>query len=508
MSTEPQSQEPSSTPRVQLNPTVAPEQARAIPSLTPEQSELTAEAQGKSVTESRGPLAETITMGAPVEIPRQAETKLDSDLEAEIAAALGGVEDLSAGGDVTAAPAAAGGSPAAAPAGDGSGLPPNFNPEEVTPGTRMKGKVVSVYGDSVVLDLAGRASAVVPVKNFDTGKIPAVGVTLALVAEGYDAAQGLIRARVAGGGVSKPQGNWDAVSAGQVVECVVTKTNKGGLEVNVSNLRGFMPAAQVDLGYCNNLEQFVGQKVKAVVLEVNPAKKNLIVSRRQYIESTLAETREQIWTKLGVGQRVNGRVKTLKDYGAFIDIGGLDGLLHVSEMSWNRLNHPKDLLKEGQEVEVQILSLDRDTTKISLGLKQLTSSPWLAVMERYPIESTVRGKVTKTTEFGAFVELEPGLEGMVHISELDHKRVVRVTDILQVGKEIDLKVLTIDPNKRRIALSLKALVAKPEGPKKVSDEDLAPGAGAAPYVPKRDRNQLRGGGTGSGGFLFGRPDRD
>jgi small subunit ribosomal protein S1 len=248
--------------------------------------------------------------------------------------------------------------------------------------------------------------------------------------------------------------------------------------------------------------------VKAVVLEVNPAKKNLIVSRRQYIESTLAETREQIWSKLGVGQRVTGRVKTLKDYGAFIDIGGLDGLLHVSEMSWNRLNHPKDLLKEGQEVEVQILSLDRDSTKISLGLKQLTSSPWLAVMERYPIESTVRGKVTKTTEFGAFVELEPGLEGMVHISELDHKRVVRVTDILQVGKEIDLKVLTIDPNKRRIALSLKALVAKPEGPKKVSDEDMAPGAGAAPYVPKRDRNHLRGGGTGSGGFLFGRPDRD
>ncbi|HBH52702.1 MAG TPA: 30S ribosomal protein S1 [Planctomycetaceae bacterium] len=504
MSNEPQSQDLSSTPRVQLNPTVAPEQARAIPSLTPERPDADAEQKSDNVVETRGPLAETITTGAPVEIPRRNDTALDQSLEAEIAAALTGVENLSAGGT----PAAAAPAAAATPATDSSGLPANFNPEEVTAGTRLKGKVVSVYGDSVVLDLAGRASAVVPVKNFETGKIPAVGVTLALVAEGYDAAQGLIKARVAGGGVSKPQGNWEAVAAGQVVECTVTKTNKGGLEVNVSNLRGFMPAAQVDLGFCNNLEQFVGQKVKAVVLEVNPAKKNLIVSRRQYIESTLVETREQTWAKLSVGQRVTGRVKTLKDYGAFIDIGGLDGLLHVSEMSWNRLNHPKDLLKEGQEVEVQILSLDRESTKISLGLKQLSSSPWLSVMEKYPIESTVRGKVTKTTEFGAFVELEPGLEGMVHISELDHKRVVRVTDILQVGKEIDLKVLTIDPNKRRIALSLKALVAKPEGPKRVSDEDLSPGANAAPYVPKRDRNHLRGGGTGSGGFLFGRPDRE
>jgi len=270
MSNEPQSQDLSSTPRVQLNPTVAPEQSRAIPSLTPERPEVDAEQKGEQAVETRGPLAETITMGAPVEIPRRHDTSLDQGLEAEIAAALSGVENLSAGGAT--APAAAAPAAGAAPATDASGLPANFNPEEVTAGTRLKGKVVSVYGDSVVLDLAGRASAIVPVKNFDAGKIPAVGVTLALVAEGYDAAQGLIKARVAGGGVSKPQGNWDAVAAGQVVECTVTKTNKGGLEVNVSNLRGFMPAAQVDLGYCNNLEQFVGQKVKAVGLEVNPAK--------------------------------------------------------------------------------------------------------------------------------------------------------------------------------------------------------------------------------------------
>jgi predicted RNA-binding protein with RPS1 domain len=178
--------------------------------------------------------------------------------------------------------------------------------------------------------------------------------------------------------------------------------------------------------------------------------------------STLNETRAQLWSSLEVGQRVTGRVMMLKDFGAFIDVGGVIGLLPISEMSWNRLKHPQDLLQEGQEVEVQILSLDREHAKIRFGLRQLTSTPWLVVTERYSTGSTVHCKVTKTTEFGAFVELEPGLEGLVHISELDHQRVVRVTDIVQVGQEIDLKVLTIDPDRRRIALSRKALVAQPQ----------------------------------------------
>lgn len=500
MSNESTNPEETTPARVQLNPTVDPETARAIPSLAPEATEAAAEGGVTSEVE-RGPLASSFTTGEAVAIPAT-ESKLDADLEAEIAAAMQGVSDLSAGGVEPVAEAA----PAteAKPAKGGKQQGP-INPEEVTAGMRLTGKVVSVYGDSVILDLNGQASAAVPVKNFESGKVPAVGVTLALVAEQYDAAEGLIRCRVAtGGGVSKPQGNWEAVQTGMVVDCMVTKTNKGGLEVNVSNLRGFMPAAQVDLGFCSNLEQFVGQKLRAVVLEVNPQKRNLIVSRRQFLESTLVETREQAWNNLSVGQKVQGKVKTVKDYGAFVDLGGVDGLLHVSEMSWNRLNHPRDILAEGQDIEVQVLQLDREKMKISLGLKQLRTSPWLTIMEKYPIESTVRGKVTKATEFGAFVELEPGLEGMVHISELDYKRVVRVTDVMQVGKEYDLKVLSIDPNKKRIALSLKALSPRPEGPKKVSDEDLAPSASAAPFKPKH-KGPLKGGGTGSGGFSFGRP---
>ena len=241
------------------------------------------------------------------------------------------------------------------------------------------------------------------------------------------------------------------------------------------------------------------------VLEVNPAKKNLIVSRRAFLEIELSEKKEEAWKTLNVGEKRTGKVKTVKDYGAFVDIGGIDGLVHVSEISWGRIGHPKEVLKEGQEVEVIILGIDRDKGKVSLGMKQLHSSPWQNIYDRFPPESTVKGKVTKTTEFGAFVELEPGLEGMVHISELDHKRVHRVTDVVQVGKEVDVKVLTIDTDKKRIALSVKALIARPEAPAKKSDEDLAPSAGQS-YERKR-KEPLRGGGTGSGGFLFGNPNK-
>jgi small subunit ribosomal protein S1 len=281
---------------------------------------------------------------------------------------------------------------------------------------------------------------------------------------------------------------------------MVVKTNKGGLEVNVSNLRGFLPAGPVDLAYCPNLEQFVGQKLRVKVLEVNPHKKNLVVSRRSFLEIAAAEAREEAWKRLEVGMRLSGRVKTVKDYGAFVDVGGVDGLLHVSEISWSRIGHPRDLLSEGQQIEVQILGIDREKSKVSLGMKQLQASPWQTIAEKYPPNSVAHGKVTKTTEFGAFVELEPGVEGMVHISELEHRRVHRVTDVVSVGQEVDVKVLSVDPAKKRIALSIKALVARPEAPKK-ADEDLAPGGGA--HYERKRREPLKGGGTESGGLLFG-----
>jgi small subunit ribosomal protein S1 len=374
---------------------------------------------------------------------------------------------------------------------------------ELAPGAKLTARVQSVLEDCVIVDLGARASGAIPTRQFAEGKLPEPGTNLEVIVAHIDPNDGLIHCGLAKAVVTRPAGDWSAVAEGQIVDCMVTKTNKGGLEVSVSNLRGFLPAGQVDLVFCSNLEQFVGQKLRVKILEVNPQKRNLVVSRRQYLEAAVAEAREEAWKHLQPGQRLTGKVKTIKDYGAFIDIGGVDGLLHVSEISWGRVVHPRDVLAEGQEVEVQILSLDRQKQKISLGMKQLQASPWQQVAEKFPVGAVVRGKVTKTTDFGAFVELEPGLEGMVHISELDHRRVGRVTDVLKVGQEVDVKVLSLDLDKKRIALSVKALLARPEAAKKPGDEELAPGAGAV-YERKR-KEPLKGGGTGSGGFLFGNP---
>ncbi|MFN0056250.1 MAG: 30S ribosomal protein S1 [Planctomycetales bacterium] len=422
------------------------------------------------------------------EIPAKAAA-LDAALEAEIEAALAGAGSLALG---DAAPIEPGATPAVI-GGD----------TELLPGAKVKGKVVSVHGENVIVDLGTRASGLVPARTFPEGKLPEPGAQLDLVVEKYDVSEGLLELRPAKSGVSKPAGDWNAIAEGQIVDCMVTKTNKGGLEVNVSNLRGFMPAGQVDMSFCSNLEQFVGQKLRVKVMEVNAQKRNLVVSRRSFLEISLAEVREESWNRLQVGMKIPGKVKTVKDFGAFVDVGGVDGLVHVSDMAWARIGHPKELVSEGQEVEVVVLGIDRENSKLSLGMKQLQANPWQTITERYPPDTIVMGKVTKTAEYGAFVQLEPGVEGMVHISELDHRRVVRVTDVVTVGKEVEVKVLSVDPGKKRISLSIKALISRPEAAPKKTDEDLAPSGGAL-YERKR-KDPLKGGGTGSGGMLFGDP---
>ncbi|MFO1021074.1 MAG: S1 RNA-binding domain-containing protein [Planctomycetales bacterium] len=454
-------------PKVQLNPTVLASDDKAV-------------AQSPGIPMPSPP-------SGPVSIPSRKGTELDPETEAEIAAAL-------ASGEIPGAVAR----PAPAKE-EGPALPQSE--DDLQPGTKLKGTVQSALGETVILDVGFRSSGCIQTKQFE-GKVPAVGATVDVVVDKYDPTEGLIHCSLPR--AARPAGNWDEVSIGQVVDCTATKVNKGGLEVSISNLRGFLPAGQVDFGFVSNLETFLGQKLRVKIIEVNPQKRNLVVSRRSYLEDVRAENREEIWKKLEVGQVVTGTVKTLKDYGAFIDLGGADGLLHVGEISWSRINHPSELLKEGQQVEVKILAADKEKGKISLGMKQLQSNPWGDLESRFPVGNTVQGKVTKTTDFGAFVELAPGVEGMIHISELDHKRVHRVTDVVKLGQEVEVKVLSVDRDKRRIALSLKALSAKPENAPKPKDEDLAPGGGAA-YERKR-KGPLKGGTAGGGGesFLFGR----
>lgn len=427
-----------------------------------------------------------------VEIPAASQS-LDSDMEAELAAAM-------ASGDLDVAASTVAPTATEQPAAAQVELPPE---EELEKGTKLVGKIQSIHGDDVFLDVGYRSPGIVQLRQFTSSKKPLVGQMIEVVVEKVDSDEGLIQLNLPRG-VRRSAGNWETVAEGQTVDSMVTGTNKGGLEVSIGSLRGFMPASQVDLGFVSNLETYVGQKLSVRITEVNAKKRRLIVSRRAILELERKDLEAELWEKLAVGQTHSGKVKTIKDYGAFVDIGGVDGFLHIGEISHSRIRHPSDVLKEGQEVDVQVLKLEPEKKKISLGMRQLIQDPWKTVTSNYPAESTVAGKVTRVADFGAFVELEPGIEGLVHVSEIAYQRVNRVADVLKEGQEVQAKVLDVDPDRKRIGLSIKALLPKPADKSRPAVEDRP----VEPYQRQR-KGPLKGGTSDSlskPGGLFGNPN--
>jgi small subunit ribosomal protein S1 len=290
-----------------------------------------------------------------------------------------------------------------------------------------------------------------------------------------------------------------------IVEARVTGHNSGGLEVQVNRLRGFIPVSQIALYRVENLEEFVGQKWPCVVTDANPDRRRLVLSRRAMLEREKEESRQKLWATLEPGQIREGVVRKLMDFGAFIDLGGVDGLLHISQLSWARVKHPSEVLHEGQTIKVKISKIDPETRKLSLTYREMLENPWDAAAGKYSVNSVARGVVTKLMEFGAFVQLEPGIEGLVHISELSPKRVWRVSDVVQEGQEVDVLILSVDRDAERMSLSMKALAAKPE-PEKDKKEAEAESIAAPPPAAarKKPNSPLKGGlGQGSGGERFG-----
>ena len=470
--------------RARLNPTVDPAQAKAVPSLipVPPTEEEIAAASVPPFIAPPGPPTE------PVEVP-SSTMSIDADLEKELEAAMAG--QMSA---PTSPPASA----VHAKPDAVTELPATEDLLEA--GMKLKAIVQSVTPDDIFCEVGGyRSPGVLPARQFPQGKQPHVGEEFLVVVEKYDAENGVILVNLPRA-TRKVKGNWDELTVGQVVECTVTKTNKGGLEVSLGSMRAFLPASQVELGFAPALDTFVGQKLTVQVTEVNQAKRNLVVSRRAILIQQRKESAAAFWPTVDVGQQFNGTVKTIKDYGAFIDLGGADGFLHIGEMSWTRVKHPSEVLQEGMKVDVVVLSLDRETQKIGLGMRQLARNPWADVQERYSAGKTVTGKVTRITDFGGFIELEQGVEGLVHISELDHQRIRAVQDVLTVGQEVTVQVVEVATDRQRISLSLKALKAKPEQAKAVEPEPL-------PLPVRKRKEPLRGGRTHeSGGGLFGNPN--
>ena len=478
--------EPSTTAetgrRVTLNPTGA--DLRAVASVDVVKMDRDIDAEAEREARRARDIAASIPHGS-VEVPLG--ENLDIDLEAEINAALSG--------SAATPPSAAIAKTAAA--ADSS------EEEALEQGKRIKGKVALIHGEDVFLDLGFRSQGVLPTKQYEGKELPAVGTEIEVMVQKVSPNEGLIHVSLPSG-KQRVSGNWDEVQAGMVVDCVVTKTNKGGLEVTVGSLRGFMPAGQVDVRFVESLDAYVGQKLRVQITEANKGKRNLIVSRKAILEEERQAAHEKILATLEVGNTLDGTVKSVKDYGAFVDLGGVDGFLHIGQISWQHIKHPKEMLAEGQAVQVKVISISEDKQKIGLSLKQLSISPWEQAATKYFQGQSVNGKVTRLTDFGAFVELEPGVEGMVHISELDHKRISRVADVVAVGQSLELQVREVDPLKRRISLSLKALKAKPEAPKPEVAEEEAP---AAPPPPRR-KTPLKGGkevDPRRGGGLFGNP---
>ncbi|TWT88841.1 30S ribosomal protein S1 [Pseudobythopirellula maris] len=368
--------------------------------------------------------------------------------------------------------------------------------------TRVTGTVARIHGDDIFVELGKPTQGVLPLKQFEGKEAPTEGQQVEVRVIRLKEDDGLYELSLP----SAPQevGNWDEVSEGQVVNVTITGHNKGGLECKVSGIRGFMPMGQISLYRVENAEEYVGQTIAAVITEANRSRKNLVLSHKSIMQRERAEKRDQLLAELAPGQMREGIVRSLRDFGAFVDLGGVDGLVHVSKLSWERVGHPKEVLTEGQTIKVKVEKVDPETGKIALSYREAAENPWDKAEQNYPVGDVAKGKVSKIMEFGAFVRLEPGIEGMIHISELTHGRVGRVNDAVSEGQDVEAKILSVDRNKQRIALSLKALTAAPAREKRPEEPPEPPPSPEEIARKKKRDAKLKGGiGGPSGGEKFG-----
>ena len=286
----------------------------------------------------------------------------------------------------------------------------------------------------------------------------------------------------------------------------MTSHNTGGLECEVNRLRGFIPMSQISIFRVENAAEFVGQKLMCVVTECNPMRRNLVLSHRALLEREREENRQKLFNELEIGQIRDGLVRKLIDSGAFVDLGGVDGFLPISALAWGRVKHPGDVISEGQRIKVRITSIDQAKNRISLSYRDESTDPWLNAEQNFVPKSATRGKVTKIMDFGAFVELVPGVEGLVHISELSQKRVGSVSEVVSEGDWVDVMIVSVDKVSKRIALSMKQLMAPPE-PENVPEGEAVVERKEAPLDPIKKparKGPLKGGlGGQSDGDRFG-----
>jgi len=368
---------------------------------------------------------------------------------------------------------------------------------EVERDVRRLARVLRVHGDDVFFALDGRHEGVASLRAFPAP--PAAGEQWDVIVRGFNAEDGFYEVAIPGQSIDVS--DWADLDEGSVVEARVTAANTGGLECMVNNIRGFIPASQVSMYRVEDFSEFVGQRLMCVATEVNPRRKNLVLSHRAVLEREKEEARQKLLEELEPGQIREGVIRAVRDFGVFVDLGGVDGLIHVSQLSWERIKHPSEVVQEGQKVKVKVEKVNPETGKISLSYRDLLEHPWENIDARVPIGSIHKGPVTRTAKFGAFVRLASGVEGLIHVSELAHRRIRRVEDVVKEGDEVAVKILSVEREAQRISLSIKATQAKPEQVKAETEEVEEP----APQPVVKPRNAPLKGGVDrpSGGDSFG-----
>ncbi|MED5280422.1 MAG: 30S ribosomal protein S1 [Verrucomicrobiota bacterium] len=329
-------------------------------------------------------------------------------------------------------------------------------------GSVISGTIMEIRPTEVVIDFGGKAEGTIPAHEFlDLGELE-IGSDLEIFLERLEDRDGNPQLSF---DKAEQKKNWEKIvntcEEGSVITGRVRSKVKGGLVVNIG-VDAFLPSSQVDIQAPKNLDQFVGQTFDFKVVKINRERKNIVVSRRELIEERRQDKKREILSKIKPGETRRGMVKNITDYGAFIDLDGLDGLLHITDMSWGRVSHPSEMVKTGEEITVCIIDIDQNRERVSLGLKQLSSNPWDDIEKKFPINAKVRGKVVNLVPYGAFIELEEGVEGLVHVTEMSWtKRITKPGEVLNVGDEVDAVVLGIQKDDQKISLGLRQLEVNP-----------------------------------------------
>jgi small subunit ribosomal protein S1 len=332
---------------------------------------------------------------------------------------------------------------------------------ELHEGSIVKGRILEIKPQVVLVDIGYKSEGAIPSNEFEDEDIQ-VGDEIEVLLEKLENDEGMV---VLSKEKAAYKQNWEKIASvfrdGGLVKGKVKSVVKGGLMVNVG-VEAFLPGSQIDIIPPKDLNEYVGKVFEFKIVKINDDRKNIVLSRREVIEAERAEQRQKFLEGVNPGDKVIGVVKNITDFGVFVDLNGMDGLLHITDMSWGRLNHPTELVGIGQRLEVQILEVNREKERVSLGLKQLQNNPWENIEGRYPVGQNVRGKVTKLVAYGAFCELEEGVEGLIHVSELSWtKRIARPSDVLTVGQEINAVVLGINKDERKISLGVRQLDTNP-----------------------------------------------